>query len=154
MIRICSALAIVLIASLALAACGGDDESETTTTTTTTATGASGATGTTGEDSASVDDPAADADAKAAARTAQTVIETLAIDEAGSYADLTVDDVTQLDPSLDDAQLELESSRDTYEVTATSESGNTFTVERAADGTPSMVCTEPGVGGCDEKGEW
>lgn len=145
--RSLAVLAIALVPALSLSACGGDDEETTTTTSTAAATGASGATG-----DAAANPVAADAEAKASARTTQTVVETLATDHNGSYADITVEDLAELEPSASDA--ELESTADTYSITVESASGNAFTVERQAAGSITMTCVEPGVGGCDENGEW
>ena len=52
------------------------------------------------------------------------------------------------------ADVGVTSTADTYSVTADSDSGNTFTIERAKDATTTKTCTEAGVGGCDENGEW
>ena len=48
----------------------------------------------------------------------------------------------------------VKTTKDTYEITAPSESGNSFTIERAADGSTTKTCTEAGVGGCPQNGEW
>ena len=53
-----------------------------------------------------------------------------------------------------ESDIGLSTTADTYEITAKSGSGNTFTIERAKDGKVSMTCTKAGVGGCDENGKW
>src|SRR5215207_5326403 len=47
-------------------------------------------------------DKARDADSKSAARTAQTAIETYATDNRGSYADAVVDDLQNIEATLND----------------------------------------------------
>jgi hypothetical protein len=69
----------ILTCALALALSGCGDDEETTTAPVTIPTGATGATGAGG-------DAGADADAQAAARSAQTALETYAVDQNGSYA--------------------------------------------------------------------
>ena len=149
--RTIALIAAVFLVALPLAGCGGDDETTTTSTATTTATGASGATGATG-DAEVTEDVEADAKAKATARTAQTAVEVYATDNNGSYEGVTPEYVEGLEP--DAAGVEVEGTDDGYSVTATSESGVEFTVERDANGKVTMTCSEPGVGGCDENGEW
>ena len=52
------------------------------------------------------------------------------------------------------ADVGVKTPADTYEVAAPSSSGNAFTVERSSDGKTTRTCTEAGVGGCPENGEW
>ena len=125
-----------------LAGCGDDEGSETPATTTTGATGASGA----------ADGAAEDARAKSDARTAQTTLETYATDHNGSYAGATPEDLDQIEPVTSD--IGVKATADTYEITAPSNSGNEFTIERSSDGKTTNTCTEAGVGGCPENGEW
>ena len=140
MAKLCALLALVV---LALAGCGDDEGSESPATTTTSgATGASGAAGGTEEDD----------QAKADARSAQTAIETYATEHGGSYEGATPNDLDQIEPVTTDVGVK--ATADTYEVTASSNSGNAFTIERSSDGKTTRTCEEAGVGGCPENGEW
>jgi hypothetical protein len=136
--KLCGLLALVL---LAFAGCGDDEGSETPATTATS--GASGATGAAGPE---------DAQAKSDARTAQTVLETYATDHGGSYAGATPEKLDQIEPVT--SGIGVETTADTYEITAPSNSGNEFTIERSSDGKTTFTCTKPGAGGCPENGEW
>ena len=89
-------------------------------------------------------DKATDTDAKSAARTAQTAIETYATDNGGSYASATPADLETIEATLDATQLTVVSAADTYTVTADSDTGNTFSIARLANGDTSLTCT--GVG--------
>ena len=141
--RLALLLAAALLSLAALAGCGDDEGSETPATTTTSgATGATGAGGGTKEDD----------QAKADARSAQTAIETYATDHGGSYAGADPNDLDQIEPVTTDVGVK--ATKDTYEVTATSNSGNTFTIERSSDGSTTKTCEQAGVGGCPENGEW
>ncbi|MGB6425497.1 MAG: type II secretion system protein [Solirubrobacterales bacterium] len=100
-------------------------------------------------------DKAKDADAKVGARTAQTAIETYATDNGGSYAGATVLDLTTIEATLNDYTLTVASAPDTYTVTAaSSNTPNTFSIERAAAGTTTQTCTVDGSDGCPTGGNW
>jgi type IV pilus assembly protein PilA len=97
-----------------------------------------------------------DAQAKSQARTAQTAAETMATDNNGSYANVTVAALQGVEPTLKDtsgASLTAASgTATTYSVTSTSSNTNTFTIARAADGSVSRTCTSgtsPNSGGCN-----
>ena len=139
--RLTIALTLLALAT-AGAGCGGDDE-------TATSVGASGATG-----ASATDDVAADADAKAAARTAQTVVETLATDQNGSYAGIDEASVAQLEPSLGDADLTVTGDKTSYTIDATSSSGVDFKIVHSADGANELTCEPVGTGGCPDSGDW
>ena len=140
MAKLCALLALLV---LVLAGCGDDEGDETPATTTTSgATGATGAAGGTEED----------AQAKSDARSAQTALEAYATDNNGSYEGATPSDLDQIEPVTTDVGVK--TTADTYSVTADSNSGNTFTIERSSDGKTTKTCTEAGVGGCPENGEW
>lgn len=102
-------------------------------------------------------DKARDADAKSAARTAQTAIETYATDNGGEYTDATVTLLEGIEPTLTDATLAVPAAgADTYTVETTSDTGNVFHIVRNADGTTSLLCgTSDGAGGitADSGGE-
>jgi type IV pilus assembly protein PilA len=107
---------------------------------------------------------AKDADAKAAARTAQTAVETYATGNQGSYADVTAgaatDDLNTIEPTLNDSTVGVVSTADTYTVTVTSDgnAGNEFSISRANTGTTTLSCEasdgSTGKDGCPEGGNW
>jgi type IV pilus assembly protein PilA len=89
---------------------------------------------------------AEDADAKAAVRTAQTAAETHYTD-AQTFTGMNEDTVRGIEPTLDDANLTVNSAEgDEYVVTVQSSQGNDFTITRAGNGTTSRQCT--GDDGC------
>ncbi len=97
-------------------------------------------------------DKATDSEAKSAARTAQTSIETYATDNGGSYAAATPADLETIEPTLDATKLAVTSDTDTYTVTATSDTTNTFSIARLVSGDTSLTCTGSS-GGCNG-GTW
>ena len=104
---------------------------------------------------------AKDADAKAAARTAQTAIETWATGNQGDYSGATAgtatDDLNVIEPTLNDSTVEvLAADENSYTVEVTSEgsANNTFRIARASDGTTSLECDTGGTDGCPEGGNW
>jgi type IV pilus assembly protein PilA len=105
-------------------------------------------------------DKAKDADAKEAVRTAQTAMETFATDHDGQYdgngTAPTAADLVEIEPSLGNADLAdpTDLSDDSYTVTTTSETDNTFSIMRYTDGTLDSDCTDEGTAGCPEGGEW
>jgi type IV pilus assembly protein PilA len=99
-------------------------------------------------------DKARDADAKADAKTAQTAIETYATENDGEYTAADVDDLVRIEETLSDADLAVVAGADTYTVTATSATGNTFSVERTGEGAFVLSCEDTGEAGCPEDGDW
>ncbi len=106
-------------------------------------------------------DKATDADAKAAARTAQTAIETYATDNGGSYAGATAANLRAIEETLNETggtpdRLAVTSAADTYTVTVTSDrtGGPAFSIEREAAGTLVYECTPVDDGGCPADGNW
>jgi type IV pilus assembly protein PilA len=92
-------------------------------------------------------DKASDAEAKAAARTAQTAAETYGTDNDGDFTALVAQDLLDREPTLNDATIAVADQGDgTYTVTATSDTTDTFSISRNADGTVDRTCT--GDGGC------
>jgi type IV pilus assembly protein PilA len=98
---------------------------------------------------------AQDADAKAAARTAQTAMETYATDNNGSYVGATTTNLTTIEPALADYTWSIvgtPTSTD-YTVRGTNTDANpdrNFDVVRTG-GTFNFTCA-PNGGGCD--GNW
>src|SRR5437667_7909417 len=81
---------------------------------------------------------AVDASAKELARTAQTTAETYATDNNGSYASLSPAELNKIEPSIQVAAgnnnsyvSEATGSSTGYKVTATSNNGDTFTIENS-----------------------
>jgi len=101
-------------------------------------------------------DKARDADAKVGARTAQTAMETYATDNGGSYAGAAADgaDLKTIEEVLNDFTITVASTDDTYTVTVDSDTGNDFSIARAADGTVALTCTTAGSDGCPTGGNW
>jgi type IV pilus assembly protein PilA len=115
---------------------------------------------------------ATDASAKELARTAETVAETLATDNNGSYASTSVANLVAAEPTINTSSTSnnayLSAANDGsptspgtdakgFYVTATSTSGNTYTITRADDGTVTRTCTptttSAASGGC-VAGSW
>jgi hypothetical protein len=97
---------------------------------------------------------AQDVRAEAAARSAQTAMETYAVDHDGSYAGTDVEALVRIEPALKDAALKVSSMRSTYGVAARSESGTFFAVARMANGDLQFKCNAPGTGNCPNGGHW
>ncbi len=88
-------------------------------------------------------DKAKDADAKAGVRTAQTAMETYATDNGGSYTGADATDLETIEPTLNDVNLTaVTPNADWYRlhVTATSTTGNTFSINRADTGITTYTC--------------
>jgi type IV pilus assembly protein PilA len=96
-------------------------------------------------------DKAHDVDAKVAARSAQTAMETYFV-EHKSYAGATPAELAELQPSLRDApNLAVNSATsDAYEIETTSVSTKpvVFKVRRFASSTISRTCSPANTGGC------
>jgi type IV pilus assembly protein PilA len=109
-------------------------------------------------------DKARDADAKSAARTAETAIESYATDNGGSYDGATVAILKGIEPTLnnvDDADFAVtpNGAGDGYSVAVTSDTDNVFTITRNGEadgtaGTTELTCTEQGNAGCPSNGDW
>jgi type IV pilus assembly protein PilA len=99
---------------------------------------------------------ASDAQAKELARTAQTTAETIASDNAGSYAKVTPTELKTFEASIQttatekEAYLEAaEGSASGYKVVTKSPSGDKFTIERRSTGEVVRSCTQvTGSKGC------
>jgi type II secretion system protein G len=102
-------------------------------------------------------DKAKDADAKAAARTSETAMETYATDNGGSYAGAAADgsDLKAIEETLNGKTITVASTADTYTVTVDSEvSGQDFSISRAANGQTTFDCNTEGEAGCPTGGDW
>ena len=104
---------------------------------------------------------AQDSEAKSTAKTAQTALETYATDHNGEYTGATQAELKQIEPTLSSATsganaiTTLTVTDASYTITVTSESGNTFSIVRAADGSLTYPCTPAGGGGgCPGAAGW
>jgi type IV pilus assembly protein PilA len=94
---------------------------------------------------------AQDTEAKTTARTAQTAFETLYLD-ANAY-DGGVDELKAIEPALNDGpEFTAEGTGQTYTVTVTSATANTFTIAKDADGNVTRTCAGDAKGGCPSAG--
>jgi hypothetical protein len=134
-------LAVVAVATMG-AGCGGGGGASTT---------ASSSTGAAGGESQLT----ADAKAKIAARTAETVMEAYATDHGGSYGGVTTTTLRKIEPTISPDSIQVTASGRSYKVAAPSSVGNnTFTVSRDASGKTSLTCEAKGQGGCPASGRW
>jgi type IV pilus assembly protein PilA len=100
-------------------------------------------------------DKARDAAAKEAVRSAQTTMETYATEAEGEYTAATLADLRRIEATLNDATLAIDSATaQSYAVTVTSATGNTFTITRNPGGTTDLTCATPGDAGCPPSGVW
>lgn len=103
-------------------------------------------------------DKGTDAQAKAAARTAQTAIETYATDNSGSYAGATPAELQAIEDTLvigagEDNQITVPlAEEDAYTVVSTSGTGTDFEITREG-GVVTFSCA-PEEGGCPNEGDW
>ena len=103
-------------------------------------------------------DKATDSQAKAAARTAQTAIETYATEHGGSYENATPALLIAIEPTLKEAGdnriTVTEPTATGYTVASISGKAHTFSIARAG-GTVTFSCEPFGQGGCPaEPGDW
>ncbi len=105
-----------------------------------------------------------DTSAKEMARTAETSMETYATDNNGTYdlvADTNLGGATGIEPSIQIADngkdpwlSDVNGSGSTYDLTVTSQTGNTFTITRAGAGAVTFDCVTQGKDGCPNGGDW
>jgi type IV pilus assembly protein PilA len=101
---------------------------------------------------------AQDTDAKSKARTAQTAFETMYTDDqnydkpGATGTDSSATDLQNVEPSLSQGpSMTADGSGQTWTVTVTSKTGNTFTISKAADGSVTHTCTAAtNKGGCPD----
>lgn len=104
-------------------------------------------------------DKATDAEAKSAARTAQTAMETCATNNGGSYAACTVANLQAIEPTLNDVGTRLTfpaaPTQKGYQIQVASEvAGQLFRITRVDTGETSLTCDVDGQGGCPTDGNW
>jgi type IV pilus assembly protein PilA len=104
---------------------------------------------------------AQDTEAKSKARTAQTAMETLYVNEQDyTAAKTTATTLSDIEPSLADgsATLAVDSAdKTTWKLTVTSVTTSTFSIEKAVTaGVPKVTrtCLPKGKGGCPSSGNW
>jgi type IV pilus assembly protein PilA len=102
-----------------------------------------------------------DASAKELARTAETVAETIATDNNGSYTSVNTSNIAAYEPTVQTASgngnaylSNAAGTSNTYTVVATSTDGNSFTITRNSDGTVTRGCSssatsQASAGGCE-----
>jgi type IV pilus assembly protein PilA len=98
---------------------------------------------------------AKDASAKELVRSSQTAAETYATDHSGSYTGMDATAINSIEPTIPTTSSvssprawlsAVTSTNDSYSVTTTSVSGNTFTVSRDNQGNVTHTCTASGLG--------
>lgn len=100
-------------------------------------------------------DKATDSQAKAFAHSGQVAVETYSTENGGSYAGIKTEDLTRIETTLGGAKkLEVEGTLDTYKVTVEADTGNKFSIARAANGATTLSCETKGDGGCPPSGIW
>jgi type IV pilus assembly protein PilA len=113
---------------------------------------------------------AKDSGAKADVNAAETAIETYRIDRGGSYVGATAPALASIEPTLSgdvppptskntltisDSGGTGNPGADSYRVAVTNaDTGNTFWVDRPANGHETFGCTTPGTAGCPTGGTW
>jgi len=109
-------------------------------------------------------DKATDAQAKSAARTAETTMETWATEHEGEYTGAEAGELQEIEPTLESATLEVGGEltegkaagapgAENYAVSVESSTGSWFTIARSG-GAVEFGCTPEKEGGCPTGGEW
>ena len=105
---------------------------------------------------------AKDSSAKEMARTSETAMETYATDNNGVYTAAAPAALSNIEPTIQTANnnkdpwLSAASSAapNTYTLTVTSQTANTFTIARGANSVVTFSCTVTGSNGCPASGDW
>jgi type IV pilus assembly protein PilA len=96
-----------------------------------------------------------DAHAKAGAHAAATAMETYGTANGGRYTSATPAALSAIEATINPGLLTVDSAMaDSYRLTVTSESGNTFSIERFSGGQHAYDCATPNDGGCPAGGDW
>jgi type IV pilus assembly protein PilA len=102
---------------------------------------------------------ATDAQAKSAARTAETAMETFATEHGGSYAGATAEDLHTIEPTLVASGTKNNvitipaATATTFTVSSESGTGVSFSIKREAGGVVKFECA-PVKAGCPTGGDW
>jgi type IV pilus assembly protein PilA len=103
-------------------------------------------------------DKARDSEAKLNAHTAENAAETIATDNNGLYNGangVTVANMQNIEQTLNGANISVIAvGPKSYTIRSTSDTGNTFDVDRAATGKVTKTCATAGVAGCPRDGTW
>jgi hypothetical protein len=106
-------------------------------------------------DGAAGDTESAAADGKAKLFTAQTAMETYAVDHGGHYAGATEADLVAIEPTLaEGVPLTAFGALNSYSVSIELPSGVAFTINRKGTGETLHFCNPPGDGDCPASGRW
>ena len=102
---------------------------------------------------------ATDSQAKSAARTAETAMETYATENGGSYENATPAKLHAIEPTLQTAGANAitipKATSTEFEVTAKSGTNTTFTIARETGGVVKFSCAPFSTGGCPAApGDW
>lgn len=131
-------IAVALFAALAVAGCGGDDDSNKNG----------------GSEGSSAQLSQQDVAAKSNARSLVTEVEVCFVDQQ-SYAGCEQPEGTQLSIGAGPGQVEVSEATDTgYTIVAHSESGANFEIVKDESGETTRSCDKPGKGGCPAGGTW
>lgn len=100
-----------------------------------------------------------DSDAKANARTVQTALESYATDNGGEYTGADQTALANIEGTINNmmgtgGSVTVTAGADTYTITSTSDSDNTFEISRANTGALSYDCDTGGNAGCPSDGHW
>ena len=101
-----------------------------------------------------------DAGAKSQARTMQTAAETAATDNNGSYAEVAVAKLEEVEPTLKDHNtavptVPVNKKAEEYEVQSEAKStGDKFKILRNSEGIISRTCEPENKNGCPKGGKW
>src|SRR5215218_9298193 len=95
-----------------------------------------------------------DAQAKEAAHSAQVAAETYSTENSGTYEGIDEAELERIEPTLEDANLTVETSADdNYKVNIESDTETDFWIERNG-ATVVLECAPVATGGCPSSGEW
>ncbi len=104
---------------------------------------------------------AVDAQAKELARTMETAAETIATDNNGEYATVTLAELNKYEPSIPIVKSKTEAygvegtqGKEAYKVIAVATNGDEFEISRAATGVITRTCKPVKVGGGCSTGSW
>lgn len=98
---------------------------------------------------------ARDASAKSYVLSARTAMEAIGTDSNGDYSGTDVGDLEGVEPTLTGGDVAINAAGDkTYDIQATSDTGNVFRIVRADTGTFTRPCDVDGNAGCPADGDW
>ena len=100
-----------------------------------------------------------DASAKVQARTLQTAMETAATDNNGSYKEISLARLQEVEPTLKDESQNkpevLKAEAEAFEVQSENKTtGNKFKIARNKEGVVTRTCETEGKGACPPGGTW